>query len=96
MDAIGSLHHHTGNAASTPRKPLKEWSSVEVKRWTSNLPIKGLKAVVEEVLADIDGVTLAGLADEDLSAAGMTSKVPKPPAAGITQKTEADLGFRQA
>ena len=53
-----------------------EWSSNEIQRWTSNLPVKGLKEVAEEILASIDGADLASFTEEDLQAAGMTSKVP--------------------
>ena len=62
-------------SASTPKRSMIEWSSTEVKRWTSNLPIKGLKEVAEEVLSSIDGSELASFTEEDLEKAGMSSKV---------------------
>mmetsp|Transcript_29904 Transcript_29904/g.84313 ORF Transcript_29904/g.84313 Transcript_29904/m.84313 type:complete len:760 (+) Transcript_29904:280-2559(+) len=61
--------------ACTPRGPLIRWTEKEVERWTTNLPVKGLKDVAKEVLAGLDGAVLSTLTDKDLTEAGMTSKV---------------------
>jgi hypothetical protein len=64
---------------STPQKKLITWSAKEVGRWTAALPVPGLAEAASGVLLDINGAELSTLTEEDLSAAGLKSKVSPPP-----------------